>query len=171
MINYDQDPNEYKKARKRIQNRESAIRSRHRKKQYFTEIEIRLEQVEEENKRLVTQNATLIAEKNLLVSQLEYFKTLVGNLNQHLSTKSSALSHSRDSISHSESYDEEKDIVVDDPDIKIADLELPHLGNYKRPNTNKSKPDSDKEEKFILSRKSEHKIASTAGLFFVAIVM
>jgi hypothetical protein len=32
--NYLEDPNEYKKARKRLQNRESAVRSRQRKKNY-----------------------------------------------------------------------------------------------------------------------------------------
>jgi len=31
---YLEDPNEYKKARKRLQNRESAVRSRQRKKNY-----------------------------------------------------------------------------------------------------------------------------------------
>jgi hypothetical protein len=62
-INYDQDPDEYKRARKRIQNRESAIRARSRKKNYFTELEVRVERLEEENKRLTTVNAALLAEK------------------------------------------------------------------------------------------------------------
>ena len=111
-IHYDEDPNEYKKARKRIQNRESAIRSRNRKKVYFTELEVKVEQLEEENKRLTTENATLRAEKNLMADQLEYFKILIGNMNQNLSTKTSIISHPRDSSSQADSYDEEKDIVV-----------------------------------------------------------
>lgn len=37
--NYLEDPIEYKKARKRLQNRESAVRSRQRKKNYQEELE------------------------------------------------------------------------------------------------------------------------------------
>lgn len=36
---YLEDPTEYKKARKRLQNRESAVRSRMRKKNYLEELE------------------------------------------------------------------------------------------------------------------------------------
>jgi hypothetical protein len=36
---YLEDPVEYKKARKRLQNRESAVRSRHRKKTYQETLE------------------------------------------------------------------------------------------------------------------------------------
>ena len=169
-INYDQDPNEYKRARKRIQNRESAIRSRNRKKVYFTDLEVRVEQLEEENKRLTTENSTLKAEKRLLADQLDYFKILIGNMNHNLSTKTSVISHPRDSSSQAESYDEEKDIVIDTC-YEIKKDELPHLGNYKRPNVNKSKKDAQGDDKFVLSRKDEHTISNTAGLFFVAIVM
>jgi len=37
------DPVEYKKARKRLQNRESAVRSRHRKKTYQETLEKQIE--------------------------------------------------------------------------------------------------------------------------------
>lgn len=40
-VNFDENPKEYKKARKRMQNRESAIRSRYKKKHYFTELELK----------------------------------------------------------------------------------------------------------------------------------
>ena len=46
---YLEDPNEYKKARKRLQNRESAIRSRQRKKNYQETLE---QQLEEQAKKL-----------------------------------------------------------------------------------------------------------------------
>jgi ribonuclease HII len=39
---YEEDPNEYKKARKRMQNRESAVRSRLRKKYHQDELEIKI---------------------------------------------------------------------------------------------------------------------------------
>lgn len=170
VIEYDDNPKEYRKARKRIQNRESAIRSRYRKKQYFTEIEVRVEQLEEENKRLVTENATLKAEKRLMRDQLEYFKVLVGNMNHTISTKVSSFHNSRDTSSQGESYDEEKDIIVH-PDYDVKAGELPHIGNYKRPlNGRRNKPEED-DERLVLSRKDEGTAASTAGLFFLAIIM
>ena len=54
---------------------------------------------------------------------------------------------------------------------EIKKDELPHLGNYKRPNVSKSKIEEIEKEKFVLSRKDEHSISNTAGLFFVAVVM
>jgi len=39
---YLEDPVEYKKARKRMQNRESAVRSRQRKKSYQEELECKI---------------------------------------------------------------------------------------------------------------------------------
>jgi bZIP transcription factor len=39
---YEEDPSEYKKARKRMQNRESAVRSRLRKKYHQDELEIKI---------------------------------------------------------------------------------------------------------------------------------
>jgi hypothetical protein len=39
QYSYLEDPQEYKKARKRLQNRESAVRSRQRKKNYQEELE------------------------------------------------------------------------------------------------------------------------------------
>ena len=168
-IQYDEDPNEYKKARKRIQNRESAIRSRNRKKQYFTELEVKLEKLETDNKKLLTENATLKAEKRLLSEQLEYFKLLVGNMNGTASSKGSTFSHARDNNSHIESYDGEKDILVE-PNYDLRQGELPHIGNYQRPMA-KMKIDTEANERLVLSRKDEDSYSNTAGLFFLAIVM
>lgn len=169
-LDYDNNPNEYKKARKRIQNRESAIRSRQRKKNYFSELEVQMEELEEENKRLNTENVTLKAEKKLLVDQLEYFKALVGNMNCAFSTKGSNITPSSENSVHNESYDEEKDIIVD-KNWEVKEGELPHLGNYKRPNGVKSSETKEEHEKLVLSRKNQNTAASTAGLFFVAVIM
>jgi hypothetical protein len=46
---YLNDPIEYKKARKRLQNRESAVRSRHRKKTYQETLEGQIEELQAEN--------------------------------------------------------------------------------------------------------------------------
>lgn len=46
---YLEDPVEYKKARKRLQNRESAVRSRHRKKTYQETLEQQIEELQFDN--------------------------------------------------------------------------------------------------------------------------
>lgn len=169
VIEYDEDPNEYKKARKRIQNRESAIRSRNRKKKYFTEVEVKFEELQEENKRLSTENATLKAEKKLLIDQLEYFKGLIGNMNSNFSSKGSTLSYPKDSVSHVSSFDQNDDILADDQ-FDVKEGELPIIGNYKRP-TAKILIDTESNERLILTRRDDNSVSGTAGLFFLAIVM
>lgn len=71
MYRYEDDPAEYKKARKRIQNRESATRVRYRKKNYACSLEQQLEELKEVNANLLQQNAKLQAENNLLKSQMQ----------------------------------------------------------------------------------------------------
>lgn len=53
---YLDDPVEYKKARKRLQNRESAVRSRHRKKTYQETLEQQIEELQQENRDLKQSN-------------------------------------------------------------------------------------------------------------------
>ena len=45
-FSYERDPVEYKKARKRMQNRESAVRSRQRKREYQGDLEGRINELE-----------------------------------------------------------------------------------------------------------------------------
>ena len=169
-ITYDEDPDEYKKARKRIQNKQSAVRSRNRKKNYFTDLELKVEYLEEENKRLSTANATLTAEKKLLSEQLDYFKALVGNMNQNFSTRTSNITHTRENSSQGESYEEANNVILD-PYYDMKDGELPHLGNYKRPMGGRTRTLEDDDERLVLSRRDENTLTGTAGLFFLAIVM
>lgn len=76
-----EDPVEYKKARKRLQNRESAVRSRQRKKSYQETLEQQLEdqsevlrRVAEERDRLKKQNKELLSENTVLKQQVAYFQ-------------------------------------------------------------------------------------------------
>ena len=46
VFDYKRDPGEYKKARKRMQNRESAVRSRMRKRCYQDELEDKIAELE-----------------------------------------------------------------------------------------------------------------------------
>ena len=168
-ISYNDNPQEYKKARKRMQNRESAIRSRTRKRQYFTELEVKYEKLAEENKSLVTENATLKVEKKLLSEQLEYFKNLVGNMQSGFSAKSTN-ERSREVSSENISFDEEKD-SFQTPSFDPLDGELPHIGNYKRPLGNKQKDEEENEDRFVLSRNQDSSPTGTAGLFFLGVIM
>lgn len=60
------DSLELKKARKRMQNRESAVRSRMKKKVQQESIEHEVQHVQVENNKLKLENATLRAENQLL---------------------------------------------------------------------------------------------------------
>jgi ribonuclease HII len=64
--NYEEDPLEYKKARKRMQNRESAVRSRMRKRYNQDVLEDRIDELEKIQKDINEQNAGLAAQNALL---------------------------------------------------------------------------------------------------------
>ncbi|CDW72333.1 bzip transcription factor family protein [Stylonychia lemnae] len=74
VFNYVKDPDEYKRARKRMQNRESAVRSRLRKRYYQDELEDKISDMEKIQKDLSEQNAGLAAQNALLKKQLQYFE-------------------------------------------------------------------------------------------------
>ncbi|TNV88205.1 hypothetical protein FGO68_gene9689 [Halteria grandinella] len=75
-FNYEEDPQEYKKARKRLQNRESAVRSRMRKKYHQDDLESRIDELEKSHKEISEQNAGLSAQNALLKKQLAYFEEI-----------------------------------------------------------------------------------------------
>jgi seryl-tRNA synthetase len=77
---YLDDPIEYKKARKRLQNRESAVRSRFRKKTYQETLEKEITEQKEyidaliaSRKELQRHNAALSSENQVLKQQVTYF--------------------------------------------------------------------------------------------------
>lgn len=83
---YLEDPVEYKKARKRLQNRESAVRSRQRKKSYQEELEQLIDEQNEKisalqrrEKYLSTQNNSLTTENQALKQQVSYFQENLAN--------------------------------------------------------------------------------------------
>ena len=76
-FNYEDDPIEYKKARKRIQNRESASRVRSRKKNYVEVVEQDVYSLKKDNSDLQLKNAALTAENNLLKQQITFLERMV----------------------------------------------------------------------------------------------
>jgi len=75
----DVDPEEYRKARKRIQNRESAVRSRMKKKENNKQSEAELEFLRKENYRLNFENSSLKRERVFLYDQVKFLQGLLKN--------------------------------------------------------------------------------------------
>lgn len=84
---YEDDPAEYKKARKRIQNRESASRVRSRKKNYVEVVEQDIYSLKKENAELQLKNAALTAENNLLKQQISFLERMVMKNNSNSSVE------------------------------------------------------------------------------------
>ena len=72
----DIDSMEFKRAKKKMQNRESAMRSRMKKKQFYDGVESEYTSLQVENNKLKLDNAALRAENQILKRQLNYFENL-----------------------------------------------------------------------------------------------
>jgi regulator of replication initiation timing len=81
VYRYEDDPNEYKKARKRVQNRISATRVRNKKKTYVEELEGQLSTLKSEVNQLKSTNNVLSTENSLLKQQVSFFEKLFMNKN------------------------------------------------------------------------------------------
>jgi hypothetical protein len=73
----DIDPEEYRKARKRIQNRESAVRSRIKKKENDKHFSAELDFLRKENDRLNLENSNLKKERAFFCDQINFLKSLI----------------------------------------------------------------------------------------------
>ena len=73
------DSNEYKRIRKRRQNRESAARARARKKINVTQVSEEITLLESLKEKLDIENAKLKAENDLLKKELEFYKGMITN--------------------------------------------------------------------------------------------
>jgi hypothetical protein len=68
---------EYRKARKRRQNRESAARNRARKKADYYTLEHDIEKLSKENRRLMLENQSLRTENEILKKELSFYVTVM----------------------------------------------------------------------------------------------
>jgi len=82
VYNYEDDPNEYRKARKRIQNRESATRVRNRKKNHVEILEDEINDMKKSYNELQRENNMLLAENQSLRQKLSFFEKAVAKNNQ-----------------------------------------------------------------------------------------
>lgn len=71
------DTNDYKKARKRRQNRESAARARARKKIAVTKVSDEIEILEKLSDQLEIENTQLKVENDMLKKELEFYKSMI----------------------------------------------------------------------------------------------
>ena len=71
--------NEFKRIRKRRQNRESAARARARKKITVTQVSEEITLLETLKEKLDIENAKLKAENDLLKKELEFYKGMISN--------------------------------------------------------------------------------------------
>lgn len=82
VYNYEDDPSEYRKARKRIQNRESATRVRNRKKNHVEILEDEIIDLKKLISNLKTDNHSLHSENQNLKQKLSFFEKAVAKNNQ-----------------------------------------------------------------------------------------
>ena len=73
---YEKGTREYKKARKRRQNRESAMRARMRRRIQDQSIDGQIENLKHENSNLQIENAQLKTENELLKSELAFYRKM-----------------------------------------------------------------------------------------------
>ena len=80
------DPIAFKKAKKRIQNRESALRMKKLKQENILKTEDQINNLKQENNRLHNENAILKKEKMFLIEQIKYMQNLLKESNIKLTT-------------------------------------------------------------------------------------
>jgi len=68
---------DYMKERKKIQNRESQLRSRQRKKEVFLKNHEKVEELMIENERLKAENRNLVEDRSFLVEQIRFLQGLI----------------------------------------------------------------------------------------------
>ena len=77
VFEFDKDPDGYKKARKRQQNRESALRARDKRVMKMETVETRLERIKQRSENLEKENMVLKAEKQQLQDQVKNLMSLL----------------------------------------------------------------------------------------------
>jgi hypothetical protein len=88
---YNDNPEEYKKARKRIQNRESATRVRYKKKTATEDLMDQVKSLKDESLSLQTQNASLSTENMILKQQIMFYEKVL--VSQQKNQQQAPISH------------------------------------------------------------------------------
>ena len=99
VYNKKEDPVAFRKAKKRIQNRESALRMKKLKQENQIKTEDQLNTLKKENEKLFNENITLKKEKNFLIEQIKYMQTILKESNIKLHHSKELPSNSSEQIS------------------------------------------------------------------------
>ena len=113
---YKEDPSQYKKARKRLQNRESAVRSRMKKKQ-------EIEELEEKVRLLNEQKAAIASANEELKRQNQYWQDLFKNQQLQPQKSSESAEQTRSAISTHTNKDSGTDFSFDPLDLSYESLD------------------------------------------------
>ena len=85
--NEEEDPINFKKAKKRIQNRESALRMKKLREGASSKIEEELCHLREDNIRLINENVSLKKEKEFLIDQIKFMQKIIKESNLEFNLK------------------------------------------------------------------------------------
>ena len=85
--NEEDDPVNYRKAKKRIQNRESALRMKKMREGLNSKIEEELIYLREDNFRLINENVSLKKEKEFLIEQIKFMQRIIKESNLEFKLK------------------------------------------------------------------------------------
>ena len=125
------DDDEYMKARKRIQNRESQMRTRMKKKEKDCSFEKEKEELVQENFKLKAENAHLINDRKFLLEQIKFLQNLISSNMPTLNISKCSSNNSNNDfhIKNSNSIFYQKDIESyknknDIPEYKFNSLPL-----------------------------------------------
>jgi len=108
--NEEDDPINYRKAKKRIQNRESALRMKKMRENDSCKLEEEITHLREDNIRLINENISLKKEKEFLIEQIKFMQKIIKQSNLEFKLKNE-LSDSADNNSNSSNDETRKEPV------------------------------------------------------------
>ena len=85
----EEDPINYRKAKKRIQNRESALRMKKLRENNSIKIDEEINRLKEDNIRLINENVSLKKEKMFLIDQIKFMQKIIKESNLEFKLKNS----------------------------------------------------------------------------------
>jgi hypothetical protein len=115
VFEYDKDPEGYKRARKRQQNRESALRARDKRTHKMETVEVRLIRIEKNATNLEKENLVLKAEKQQLQDQVKNLLSLLTSFGQNKRFKTGEMEELGDKTSTDNMISSESPIEIKEP--------------------------------------------------------
>jgi hypothetical protein len=109
--NEEDDPINYRKAKKRIQNRESALRMKKMREKGNNQLEDEIIHLKEDNIRLINENISLKKEKEFLIEQIKFMQKIIKESNLEFKLKNEindgGIDNNSISVSNSSSSNDE----------------------------------------------------------------